>query len=393
MKEAVILSACRTAIGNFMGSLAARQATELGEVVIRDSVLRAGIEPDAVDEVIMGNVLSAGLGQNPARRAALRAGIPAAAGALTVNKVCGSGMKAVMLASQAIRLGETGIAVAGGMESMSNAPYLLKQMRGGAGLGDSSAVDSVIHDGLWCWIENQHMGNSAEFVASKYKVSRHEQDEYALQSHRKAAEAIRQGLFDHEIVPVGIPSRSGETVQFSRDERPREDTSVEKLGSLRPAFSLDGSVTAGNSPGINDGAAALVLTSDDTAARLGKQPLARIAAQCYSGVEPALVMMSPVPAVRKLLDLTGWRNADLDLVELNEAFSAQAIAVIRELGLAPERVNVRGGAVALGHPIGASGARILVTLLQALRDTGGRRGVATLCMGGGNGLAMAVELV
>lgn len=393
MEEVVILSACRSAVGKLLGSLAPMTATQLGALVVAEAIRRARLDPQQVDEVIMGNVLSAGLGQNPTRQAALRAGIPPEVGALTINKVCGSGLKAVMLAAQSIRLGDSDISVAGGMESMSNAPYLLPQMRKGTRLGEARALDSMMHDGLWCAFENMHMGNTAEIVARKYGISREEQDAYACQSHCKAIQAIRGGQFKAEIVPVAVPQSKGEPLIFAEDEGPRANTSRESLARLRPAFEQQGTVTAGNSPGINDGAAALVLTSERQAAILRKKPLARIVAQTFAGVEPAMVLMAPVPAFRKLLDKTGWRVPDIDCVELNEAFAVQAVAVIGELGLDPARVNVRGGAVALGHPIGASGARILVTLLSALRDSGGRRGVATLCMGGGNGLALAVELL
>ena len=393
MNEAVVLSACRTPIGKLLGGLAPLSATQLGALVVGEAIRRAGLEPAQIEEVTLGNVLSAGLGQNPARQAALRAGIPSTVGALTINKVCGSGLKAVMLAAQSIRLGETEVALAGGMESMSNAPYLLSEMRKGIRLGNTGAVDSVIHDGLWCAFENTHMGNTAEIVARKYRVSREAQDLYAYQSHLKAMEAIKSCQFQAEIVSVAVPQPKGEPLAFTKDEGPREDTSPDLLGRLKPVFEKDGTVTAGNAPGVNDGAAALVLASEQKAASLGKPPIARIVSQTFSGVEPAMVLMAPVPAFRKLLQKTGWRVQDIDRVELNEAFAVQAIAVIHELDLDPTRVNVRGGAVALGHPIGASGARILVTLLHALRDSGGRRGVATLCMGGGNGLALAVELL
>lgn len=393
MHEAVILSACRTPIGSFLGALASVSATELGSMVIREAVRRAGIDPNQVCEVIMGNVLSAGLGQNPARQSALRAGLPAQVGAFTVNKVCGSGLKAVMLADQAIRLGEAEVVVAGGMESMSNAPYLLPKMRNGSRMGDTQAVDSMIYDGLWCAFENKHMGRAAELVARKYGIPRHLQDEYACASHRKAVESAVSCKFQAEILPVEISQATGAPRVVSKDERPRPDTTVENLGKLKPAFDKEGTVTAGNAPGVNDGAAALVLAPESRASQLGIKPMARVIAQSVSGIEPALVLMSPVAAFQKLLAKTAWRKEDIDCVELNEAFAVQAIAVIRELGLDPGRVNVRGGAVALGHPIGASGARILVTLLHALRDQRGRRGVATLCMGGGNGLALAVEMV
>jgi len=394
LQEPVILSACRTPIGNFMGSLAPMSAVELGILVIREAIRRAAIEPARVEEVIMGNVVSAGLGQNPARQACLKAGLSPETGALTVNKVCGSGLKAVMLAAQSIRLGETGISAAGGMESMSNAPYLLFHLRRGARMGDTTAVDAMIHDGLWCALENQHMGKAAELIARRYGISREEQDEYAYHSHRKAVAAIQACHFQAEIVPAAVARKPGEPVALiSRDERPRADTTIETLGELKPAFEENGTVTAGNAPGVNDGAAALVISSAAVASRLVQKPLARIAGEAFSGVEPSLVMMSPVPAFRKLLSKTGWSLEEIDRIELNEAFAVQSIVLIRELGLDPSRVNVRGGAVALGHPIGASGARILVTLLHALKDSGGRKGVAALCMGGGNGLALAVELV
>jgi acetyl-CoA C-acetyltransferase len=391
--EAVIVGACRTAIGSFQGSLSSLSATELGAIVVREAVRRAGVDPASVNEVIIGNVLSAGLGQNPARQAALRAGLPAEVGGLTINKVCGSGLKAVMLAAQSIRLGEAEVAVAGGMESMSNAPYLLPQMRGGTRMGNTEAIDSMIRDGLWCAFENAHMGNAAELVARKYAVSRSQQDEYACESHRRAVVAASSCQFKTEIVPVSVTRVKSEPMVADKDERPRPHTSVEDLAKLKPAFERDGTVTAGNAPGVNDGAAALVLTSVRTAERLNLKPIARVVAQAVSGIEPALVLMSPISAFQKVLEKTRWRLSDIDLIELNEAFAVQAVAVIRELGLDPSKVNVRGGAVALGHPIGASGARILVTLLHALRDRGGRRGVATLCMGGGNGLALAVEML
>jgi acetyl-CoA C-acetyltransferase len=371
-----------------MGALASCKATELGSLVVRETIRRAGVDPAYVDEVILGNVISAGLGQNPARQAALNAGIPSSVGAVTINKVCGSGLKAVMLAAQSIRLGETEVSVAGGMESMSNAPYLLFQMRGGARMGDSPAVDSLLHDGLWCALENRHMGSTAEWVAEEYGITREQQDEYAFHSHMKAVAATTSCQFRREIVPVTIGSE-----EFAKDERPRPETSIEALARLKPAFQKNGTVTAGNAPGVNDGAAAVLVTSEEKAASLGLRVRARIAGQAFSGVDPAMVMMAPVPAFRKLLKTTGWTVDDIDRIELNEAFAVQALAVTRELGVDPARVNVRGGAVALGHPIGASGARILVTLLHALEDSGGSRGVAMLCMGGGNGLALGVELV
>ncbi len=393
MREAVILSAVRVPTGKFLGVLKGFTAPQLGAMVVKEAVARAGVAPDAVDEVIMGNVVSAGLGQAPARQAALGAGLPPKVAALTVNKVCGSGLKAVMLAAQGIATGDAEIVVAGGMESMSNCPYLLPKVREGMRLGHGEALDSMIHDGLWDPYENYHMGCTGEIVAGKYGVTRRQQDEYAVESHRRALAAIKAGKFKDEILPVPIPQKKGEVSTFDTDEPPREDTSLETLAKLKPAFREGGTVTAGNAPGVNDGAAALVVTSSEGARALGRQPMARIVGQAVSGLEPSMVMMTPVPAVRKLLEKTRWDVSTVDLVELNEAFAVQAVAVTRELGLDPSRVNVNGGAVALGHPIGASGARILTTLLYALRDRGQRRGIATLCLGGGNGVALAVELV
>jgi acetyl-CoA C-acetyltransferase len=391
--DAVILSAVRTPTGKFMGTLKGFTAPQLGAMVIREAVRRAGVDPAKVDEVIMGNVLAAGVGQAPARQAAIHAGLPPSVGALTINKVCGSGLKAVMLAAQGIGAGDVDVVVAGGMESMSNAPYLLPKAREGMRLGHGELVDSMIHDGLWDAFDDQHMGCCGEIVAEKHAVTRQEQDAYALESHRKAIAAIKAGKFKDEILPVPIPQKKGDPVLFSDDEAPREDTSLEALGKLKAAFKEGGTVTAGNAPGVNDGAAALVVTSAETARALGRTPLARIVAQATSGLEPSMVMMTPVPAVRKILEKAGWTVASVDLVELNEAFAVQGVAVVRELGLDPARVNVNGGAVALGHPIGASGARVLTTLLYALRDRGKKRGIATLCLGGGNGVALAVELI
>jgi acetyl-CoA C-acetyltransferase len=393
MREPVILSAVRAPTGKFLGALKGFTAPQLGAIVVKEAVVRAGLEPAQVDEVIMGNVVSAGLGQAPARQAALGAGLPPKVAALTVNKVCGSGLKSVMLAAQGIATGDSEVVVAGGMESMSNCPYLLPKVREGIRLGHSEALDSMIHDGLWDPYENYHMGCTGEIVAEKHGVTRQQQDEYAVESHRRAIAAIKAGRFRDEIVPVPIPQKKGDTVMFDTDETPRADTSVETLAKLKPAFKEGGTVTAGNAPGVNDGAAALVVTSAEKARALGRKPMARIVAQAVSGLEPSMVMMTPVPAVRKLFEKTGWDASSVDLVELNEAFAVQAVAVMRELGLDPAKVNVNGGAVALGHPIGASGARILTTLLYALRDRGKRRGIATLCLGGGNGVALAVELV
>jgi acetyl-CoA C-acetyltransferase len=392
MREAVILSAVRLPIGKFMGSLKGFSAPELGALVVKEALRRASVEGDRVDEVILGNVVSAGLGQAPARQASLRAGLPTKVGALTVNMVCGSGLRAVMLAAQGIANGDADLVVAGGMESMSNCPYLLPKAREGMRLGHGEIVDSMIHDGLWDAFENYHMGCTGELTAEEHKVSRREQDEYALASHQKAIAATREGRFEDEILPVPVPQKKGDPVMFAADESPREDTSLEALGKLKPAFREGGTVTAGNAPGVNDGAAALVVTARETADALGQKPLARIVGQAISGVDPRRVMMSPVYAVRRLWERTGWSPQTVDLFELNEAFAVQAVAVGRELGLDLGKVNVNGGAVALGHPIGASGARVLTTLLHALRNRGLKRGVATLCLGGGNGVALAVEM-
>jgi acetyl-CoA C-acetyltransferase len=392
MQQPVILSAVRTPIGKFMGGLSPLSATELGAKVVAEVVRRAGIEPKLVDEAILGNVVQAGLGQNPARQAALRGGLDPRVAAMTINKVCGSGLKAVGLAAQAVTLGESEMVVAGGMESMSNCPYLLKGARTGFRLGNQEIYDSMIVDGLWDAYENYHMGQTAELVAEKYGISRQEQDQFAVTSHQKALRAIKSCFFGEQIVPVEIPQKKGEPVVIKTDESPREDTSMEALGKLKPAFKKDGTVTAGNAPGTNDGAAAVVVTSEANAVRMGKKPMARIVAQAVSGLEPKWVMMAPVEAVEKLLAKTGWdRDKDVDLYELNEAFAVAAIAVTRELKLNPEKVNVNGGAVALGHPIGASGARVLVTLLYELQRRGLKRGIAALCLGGGNAVALAVE--
>jgi acetyl-CoA C-acetyltransferase len=391
MTRSVILSAARTPVGKFLGRLKSFSAVELGAIAARSAIDRAGIDPARVDEVIMGNVVQAGVGQNPARQAALKAGLPPEVAALTINKVCGSGLKAVMLASQGIRLGEIEIAVAGGMESMTNAPYLLTHAREGYRLGNGELIDSMVHDGLWCAFDNWHMGCTGEVVAEENDVSRADQDAYAVNSHRKAVAAMKAGRFDQEIVPVEIPQKKGPSTTISTDEGPREDVTAEALSRLKAAFKDEGSVTAGNASSINDGAAALVVTSDETARRLGRAPLARIVSQATSGVEPKMVMMAPVSAMRKTLERAGWDLADVDLIELNEAFSVQAVAITREMGIDPARLNVNGGAVALGHPIGASGARILVTLLYEMQRRDAHRGLAALCLGGGNAVAMAVE--
>ena len=393
MRESVILSATRTAIGKFNGTLSPLSAVELGSVVVREAVTRAGLEASRIDEVIMGNVVSAGLGQNPARQAGLKGGLGNHVGAMTVNKVCGSGLKAVALAAQAVALGDSDSVVAGGMESMTNCPYLLPQLRQGSRLGHTKALDSMIQDGLWDAFEDSHMGMTAELVAEKYAISRQAQDEYALESHRRAVDAIKNCRFKDEIIALSVPRKKADPITFDRDEGPRDDTSLEALGKLKPIFKSDGTVTAGNAPGTNDGAAALVVTSAEQAAQWGKKPLARIVGHSTSGVEPRWVMMAPVTAVEKLLKKTGWKLEEVDLVELNEAFAVQAIAVIKELGLDPQKTNVHGGAVALGHPIGASGARILVTLLHALAQRNLRRGVVALCLGGGNAVALAIERI
>jgi acetyl-CoA C-acetyltransferase len=393
MRESVILSAVRTPTGRFLGGLKDFTAPQLGALAVREAVRRAGIDPAAVDECIMGNVIQAGNGQNPARQAALNGGLADHVAAMTINKVCGSGLKAVMLAAQGIATGDIDTAVAGGMESMSSAPYLLPRIREGLRMGNATMIDSMIQDGLWCAFENCHMGISGETVADKYHVGRPEQDQYAAESHRKAAHATREGWFADEILPVSIPQKKGNPVVVDRDEAIREDTTAEALGALKPAFKKDGSVTAGNAPGVNDGAAALVVMAAEKAQTLGVKPIARIIGQATSGLAPKMVMMTPVEAVRKVSKKIGWDLKEVDLFEINEAFSVQAVAVMRELGIDPARVNVHGGAVALGHPIGASGARVLTTLLYAMRRRGVRRGIAALCLGGGNGVALAVETV
>ena len=391
--DVVIISACRTPVGKFQGSLSDLGAPQLGAIVVREAVRRARLDPKQVDECIMGNVVSAGLGQNPARQAAIFGGLSPEVGAMTVNKVCGSGLKAVGLAAQALKTGDSSIVVAGGMESMTNAPYLLPQARKGYHLGNAQIIDSMVHDGLWDIYNNYHMGITGENVAEKYGITREEQDEFALNSHRKAVAATKECRLKAQIVPVELPARKkgAAPIIFDKDESPREDTTIEILRSLKPAFKKDGTVTAGNAPGVNDGAAAVVVTSAKRAQELGAQPMVRIVAQATSGIDPKWVMMAPVSAVRKIWEKTGWKNEDVDLYELNEAFSAQALAVMRELDLDPNKVNVNGGAVAIGHPIGASGARVLVTLIYEMIRRNVHRGVATLCLGGGNAVAMAVE--
>ena len=391
--EVVIISGCRTPVGKFQGSLSELSAPQLGAIVVREAVQRAKFDPKQVDECIMGNVVSAGLGQNPARQAAIFGGLPPEVGAMTINKVCGSGLKAVALGAQAIQTGNSSIVVAGGMESMTNAPYLLPNARKGYRLGNAKIIDSMVHDGLWDIYNDYHMGITGEHVAEKYGITREEQDEFALNSHRKALAATKECRFKAQIVPVELPpKRKGDApVIFDKDESPREDTTTEVLRSLKPAFKKDGTVTAGNAPGVNDGAAAVVVTSAARAKQLGAEPMVRIVAQATSGVDPKWVMMAPVGAVRQIWQKTGWKNEDVDLYELNEAFSVQALGVMRELGLSPEKVNVNGGAVAIGHPIGASGARVLVTLIYEMIRRDVHRGIAALCLGGGNAVAMAVE--
>src|SRR5262245_14056415 len=393
MHTAFLVSAARLPSGKFLGALKSLHATELGALAVRAAVARAGIDPASVEECIMGNVLSAGLGQNPARQAALIGGLTENTAPLTINNVWGSGLKAVMLAAQGIRVGDIEIAVAGGMESMSNSPYLLPRVREGLRMGDATIVDSMIHDGLWCAFEQCHMGMSAEHVAQKYCVSREAQDAYAAGSHQKAARAAADGLFSDQLVPVEVPQKKGPTILVAEDETIRPDSTVDVLKGLKPAFKKDGSVTAGNAPGVNDGASALVVMSEARAAASGMTPMARIAGQATSGLAPKLVLMTPVESVRNLLRKIAWKLEDVDLFEINEAFAAQMVAVIRELGVDPARVNVNGGAIALGHPIGASGARVLTTLLYAMKSRRAKRGVASLCLGGGNGVALAVELL
>jgi acetyl-CoA C-acetyltransferase len=392
LKDAVIISAARTPTGKFQGALKPFTAPELGAIAIREAVKRAGISPDQVDEVIMGCVVQAGVGQAPARQAALKSGLPPEVSALTINMVCGSGLRAVALASQAVQLGDAEFVVAGGMESMSNIPYAMPGARDGYRMGNQTVTDLMIHDGLWCPFENWHMGNTGEIVAEKYQIGREAQDHFAFNSHRKAHEAHEAGRFKDEIVPVEIPQKKGDPIVLDYDETVRPDTTVETLSKLRPAFKKDGgTVTAGNAPGVNDGASALVVTSAEKAAELGIEPLGRVVAWASSGIEPKLIMMAPVEGVKNVLKKAGWDMADVDLFELNEAFSVQALGVMQELGLDMEKVNVNGGAVALGHAIGNSGGRVLTTLLYEMKRRGVKRGVAALCLGGGNSVAMAVE--
>jgi acetyl-CoA C-acetyltransferase len=391
MKDVVIVSAVRTPVGRFQGALSEMSAVDLGAVVVREAARRAGIDAAGVDECLMGCVLPAGLGQNPARQAALRGGLAETVAAVTINMVCGSGLKAVALAAQSVMTGAAEIVVAGGMESMTNAPYLLPQARRGMRMGDSTMVDSMIRDGLWCACENWHMGMTGELVAEKHAITRQMQDAYALESHRRASAAWREGRFDAEMFPISVPDKRGAATVVKRDESVRDDASLEALAALKPVFKKDGTVTAGNAPGVNDAAAAVVVMSASRAQQLGLQPMVTIKAQAMSGVAPRWVMLAPVIGVERVLERAGWSMNEVDLFELNEAFSVQALGVMKELGLDASRVNVNGGAVAIGHPIGASGARVLVTLIHEMIRRGAHKGIAALCLGGGNSVALAVE--
>lgn len=391
MNDVVIVSAVRTPVGKFQGAMSEMTAVQLGAVVVREAARRAGIDVTSVDECLMGCVLPAGLGQNPARQAALQGGLADSVAAMTINMVCGSGLKAVALAAQSVMTDAAEIVVAGGMESMSNAPYLLPQGRKGFRMGDSTVVDSMIRDGLWCACEDWHMGMTGELVAEKHGITREQQDAYALESHRRASAAWREGRFDAEVVPVSVPGKKGAVTVFARDESVRDDASLEALAALKPAFKKDGTVTAGNAPGVNDAAAAVVVMSAARAKELGLKPMVTIRAQAMSGVAPRWVMLAPVIGVQRVLERAGWGIGEVDLFELNEAFSVQALGVMKELGLDASRVNVNGGAVAIGHPIGASGARVLVTLIHEMIRRDVKKGVAALCLGGGNSVALAVE--
>lgn len=393
-KEIVIVSAVRTAIGSFQGALAGVGATKLGGIVLEAALERAGVSKDAVDEVIMGNVLAAGLGQNPARQASVQAGLAHEIPSLTINKVCGSGLKAVHLAVQAIASGDSEVVLAGGMENMSRAPYLMEGARSGYRMGDQKVVDSMIRDGLWCAFNDYHMGITAENLCTKYEIGREEQDEFAAWSQEKAQQALASGRFHDEIVPVAIPQRKGDPVLFSVDEFPRAGVTAEMLGKLKPAFKKDGTVTAGNASGINDGAAALLIMSREKADELGVKPIARILANASAGVDPSIMGYGPVPATQKAMEKAGLTLADMDLIEANEAFAVQSLSVGKALGIDREKLNVNGGAIALGHPIGASGARILVTLVHELQKREGvKYGLATLCIGGGQGVATIIEKI
>jgi len=390
--EAVIISAARTPTGKFQGALKGFTAPELGAIAIKEAVKRAGVDPAQIDEVIMGCVVQAGIGQAPARQAALKAGLPAEVSALTVNMVCGSGLRAVALAAQSVKLGDMDFVVAGGMESMSNIPYAMPGARDGFRMGNQQVIDLMIHDGLWCPFENWHMGNTGEVVADMHQITREVQDEFAYNSHRKAQEAREAGYFKDEIIPIEIPQKKGDPFVLDYDESVRPDTTVEALGKLKPAFKKDGgTVTAGNAPGVNDGASALVVTSREKAEEIGAEPLGRVVSYAVSGIDPKYIMLAPVEGVRRAAKKAGWDLADVDLYELNEAFSVQALGVVKELGIDPSRVNVNGGAVAIGHAIGNSGGRVLTTLLHEMKRRGAQRGIAGLCLGGGNSVAMAVE--
>ncbi|MDR5875045.1 acetyl-CoA C-acetyltransferase [Vreelandella gomseomensis] len=390
MQEIVIVAARRTAVGAFGGSLAGIAASDLGALVMKDILSSTGVAPDQVDEVLLGQVLTAGVGQNPARQASIKAGLPEAVPAMTINKVCGSGLKALHLATQAIRCGDAELILAGGQENMSASPHVLPNSRNGQRMGDWKAIDSMVHDGLWDAFNNYHMGITAENLAEKYGITREAMDEFAAASQQKAAAAIREGKFKGQIVPVEVPQRKGDPLVFDTDENPREVT-AEKLGGMRPAFKKDGTVTAGNASALNDGAAVVMICSAEKAKQLGLEPLARIAGYANAGVDPAIMGIGPAPATRRCLEKAGWSLDDLDLVEANEAFAAQALSVNKELGWDTSKVNVNGGAIALGHPIGASGCRVFVTLLHEMIARDSKKGLATLCIGGGQGVALAIE--
>ena len=393
-KDAVIISAARTPTGKFQGALKGFTAPDLGAIAIKEAVKRAGVDPAKIDEVIMGCVVQAGIGQAPARQAALKAGLPPEVSALTINMVCGSGLRAVALASQSVQLGDAEFVVAGGMESMSNIPYAMPGARDGYRMGNQQVVDLMVHDGLWCPFENWHMGNTGEIVAEKHQITRETQDDFAYNSHRKAHEAQQAGYFKDEIIPIEIPQKKGDPFVLDYDEPVRSETTVEALGKLKPAFKKEGgTVTAGNAPGVNDGGSALVVTSTENAAELGVEPLARVVSYAVSGIEPKYIMLAPVEGVRRAVAKAGWKLEEVELFELNEAFSVQALGVMKELGINPDFVNVNGGAVAMGHAIGNSGGRVLTTLLYEMKRRGAKRGVAGLCLGGGNSVAMAVERV
>lgn len=393
VRRAFILSAVRTPIGNFLGKLSPLSATELGAIVLKEAVDRAGIDPKIIDEIIIGNVVSAGLGQAPARQAQIKAGLPPEIPAITINKVCGSGLKAVILAAQAIKAGDADIILAGGMESMSNSPYALQRARTGYRMGHGQLIDLMIFDGLWDSFENKHMGELGEFTAERSGITREMQDQFAFNSHQKAIKAIDNGWFKDEIVPVSIPQKKGEPIIVDTDEGPRRDTSLEKLSQLKPAFKPDGTITAGNAPSVNDGASAVLVVSEEKVKELGLKPIALITGYAISAVEPKMLFYAPVEAVKKLLNQLGKKIDYFDLIEINEAFSAQVLADGKELDWDWEKVNVHGGAVALGHPIGASGARILTTLLYAMKRRNKKTGLATLCLGGGSAVALSVEAV